>query len=748
MRTLQIGMITVFLSWAGMSFSTLEAQNLYTPGSLVGASLSGTNVGVGTNNPVALLEVNNGAMLCNGAVGATPVAGAGTRLMWVPDRTAFRAGRVTGTQWDNANIGTGSIAMGIDATATGISTVALGETATASGNYAVSTGWFSNATGEGAWASGAGTLASGQYSAVTGFLNKSTGVSSTAMGQQTQASGDYSTATGWFTLSTGTASFCSGALTNASGDYSTAMGQGSVASGGASTAIGNVVTSSFSEAVALGSFLTSSASASMAIGKGIDNANRLINNTANSLMIGYLSDVPTVFVGPSSGSGTTGDVGIGTASPNAKLHVSGGAFLADGTSGSTPASGAGTRMMWVPDKSSFRAGIVTNADWDAANIGLYSVGFGEGGRAYGDYSSTFGWECDAADFAFAAGAQCEASSTACIALGDLAVASGSNSQSIGNGSQATGLFSLAMGTNVRATNTQSMAIGVGVSTSSRMTNSQSNSLAVGFNSDIPTFFVGGASGVGTVGRVGVGTTAPSATLDVVGTGFINGMAITSDKRYKNNIETIESGLDKVMALRGTTYEYNNENGHRNNFREGLTYGFIAQEVKEVLPELVWEDEDGYYAVNYDGVLPVLVEAIKELNDKSTENAELEDRLTAMEQELEALKNLLKDASGSDSSIDITPEDEGDKNEASLSQNAPNPFENETIIGAYIPDHSSHAELVIHTLAGKEIHRETLLQRGQAQIRISGDKLQKGGQYLYSLIIDGEKIDTKKMILAN
>ena len=69
----------------------------------------------------------NGVLLVEGTTGATPVSGAGTRLMWVPAKAAFRAGVVTGTQWDDASIGTNStvgggsnnIASGLDATVGG-----------------------------------------------------------------------------------------------------------------------------------------------------------------------------------------------------------------------------------------------------------------------------------------------------------------------------------------------------------------------------------------------------------------------------------------------------------------------------------------------------------------------------------------------------------------------------------------------------------------------------------------------------
>ena len=71
-----------------------------------------------------------------------------------------------------------------------------------------------------------------------------------------------------------------------------------------------------------------------------------------------------------------GDVGIGTTSPDAKLDVENGAILAQGSTGSTPVSGAGTRMMWVPAKAALRAGEAFTNEWDNANIGQASAVLG------------------------------------------------------------------------------------------------------------------------------------------------------------------------------------------------------------------------------------------------------------------------------------------------------------------------------------------------------------------------------------
>ena len=85
---------------------------------------------------------------------------------------------------------------------------------------------------------------------------------------------------------------------------------------------------------------------------------------------------------------------------------------------------------------------------------------------------------------------------------------------------------------------------------------------------------------------------------------------TSDARLKDNITPIDDPLAKVISISGNTYDWNNESG-----KEGKDVGVIAQEIEQVLPEAVTTRKNGYLAVDYDKVVPLLVEAIKELSGK-------------------------------------------------------------------------------------------------------------------------------------
>lgn len=71
-----------------------------------------------------------------------------------------------------------------------------------------------------------------------------------------------------------------------------------------------------------------------------------------------------------------GDIGVNITAPASKFHIRDGSILFDGTTGNTPVSGGGTRLMWIPAKAAFRAGRVLATEWDNTNIGMYSAAFG------------------------------------------------------------------------------------------------------------------------------------------------------------------------------------------------------------------------------------------------------------------------------------------------------------------------------------------------------------------------------------
>jgi hypothetical protein len=125
-------------------------------------------------------------------------------------------------------------------------------------------------------------------------------------------------------------------------------------------------------------------------------------------------------------------------------------------------------------------------------------------------------------------------------------------------------------------------------------------------------YVGGGSG----GNLEM-SLSNSGTLTV--SGDVVAFGSPSDIRLKENIKPIESALEKVMKLKGVTFDWKDKEDALD--REGNPVklkkwkndiGFIAQEVKEVVPELVKENKEGMLSVRHQGVTPILLEAIKEL----------------------------------------------------------------------------------------------------------------------------------------
>lgn len=108
-----------------------------------------------------------------------------------------------------------------------------------------------------------------------------------------------------------------------------------------------------------------------------------------------------------------------------------------------------------------------------------------------------------------------------------------------------------------------------------------------------------------------------------------GVLCSSDLRKKTNVQPLDCALDKVLKLRGVTFDWTDTSLTR-----GTQIGFIAQEVQQVLPELVDANEEGFLAVRYVNAVPLLVEAIKtqarQIDELGNANAALERRLAALE----------------------------------------------------------------------------------------------------------------------
>ena len=189
---------------------------------------------------------------------------------------------------------------------------------------------------------------------------------------------------------------------------------------------------------------------------------------------------------------------------------------------------------------------------------------------------------------------------------------------------------------------------------------------------------------------------------------------TYTDKYGNEVELPEEKPSQVMTKRH--------------------FGFIAQELQQVYPDLVYEQDNGYLSVNYTELIPILVESIKELK------AEVDElKAVASKENGSTLKN------GAQETLSL-PLNQGQGAGSSMSQNIPNPFSEKTDIAIFLPESVQTATLYIYDLSGKQLEQHPVEGRGETVMTIHADKMD-AGMYVYSLIADKKVVTTKKMIVV-
>ena len=252
----------------------------------------------------------------------------------------------------------------------------------------------------------------------------------------------------------------------------------------------------------------------------------------------------------------------------------------------------------------------------------------------------------------------------------------------------------------------------------------------------------------------------------------------SDKRVKKNIKANVPGLDFINKLVPVTYNLDIESSERiiqpnirkdkdgevlplskeqldaKKQKEHVIYtGFIAQEVEEAAKSINFDfsgidkpkNDKDLYGLRYSDFVVPLVKAVQELSADNCklklENAEMHSQLIALEKRISALELLQQKNPGNPLGQSVTINDI-----ARLEQNAPNPFNSNTIIRYNVPQNINRAQIVITDLGGHNLETISLNSRGSGQVTITAGTL-ASGNYIYSLIIDGKKIDSKQMILT-
>jgi len=171
---------------------------------------------------------------------------------------------------------------------------------------------------------------------------------------------------------------------------------------------------------------------------------------------------------------------------------------------------------------------------------------------------------------------------------------------------------------MRAENSNGYAEFGTLSTYARIRAGGTNILAA--NSSSHFHYIGGSlamtlngNGLKIEEAIGVGVAA--STTDGRGD-FSNDVVAfsTSDKRLKENIKPLDNALEKVLKISGVSFDWKElteEEKKTIHGNEGHDVGVIAQEIEEVLPEVVTERDSGYKAVKYEKIVPLLIQAIKE-----------------------------------------------------------------------------------------------------------------------------------------
>jgi len=217
-------------------------------------------------------------------------------------------------------------------------------------------------------------------------------------------------------------------------------------------------------------------------------------------------------------------------------------------------------------------------------------------------------------------------------------------------------------------------------------------------------------------------TSGTLKLKVNGITMSDGYLITSDSRYKKDVTNLEGSLEKLLKMRGVAYNWDKTRNPEMGFGDEKQLGFIAQEVEKVLPEMVYTLENGYKAVNYTALIPVVVEAIKE--QQST--------IASLQDELARIKDIQSgnlDPLSASSTMTIHP----------------NPSNAAVTIGFTGIDPTAQSAIMIFDMNGKLIKTIELTSRDLNKLELAKGTLDPG-MYIVSLISNNKELHTQRLII--
>ncbi|MCU7549944.1 tail fiber domain-containing protein [Chitinophagaceae bacterium LB-8] len=262
----------------------------------------------------------------------------------------------------------------------------------------------------------------------------------------------------------------------------------------------------------------------------------------------------------------------------------------------------------------------------------------------------------------------------------------------------------------------------------------------------------------TGGRYGIYGTASGGSFNAAG--YFNGAVwatsynyIVSDRKFKQDIVPLEHTLQQLMKLKPATYLFNKEAYKSMQLPTGKQIGLIADEVKEVFPELVQQavhpaelDKDTrkelspeikYEGINYQGLIPVLVASVQELK---TLNDEHQQQIEQQQQQINDLKETV------DRLLNTLNLNGNNLTTAFLKASIPNPAQGTALIQYYVPQNSRTANIVFTDMKGAIIKSITISNKGDGQLNVN-TAAWTAGTYTYTLYINGTQTDSKKLVIA-
>lgn len=217
----------------------------------------------------------------------------------------------------------------------------------------------------------------------------------------------------------------------------------------------------------------------------------------------------------------------------------------------------------------------------------------------------------------------------------------------------------------------------------------------------------------------------------------------SDQRLKKNLSAISNPLSLLLQLSGVAYYYKSpeelsgalatEAVERVDYeslptaKADMRMGLLAQDVQELLPGLVQEAKNGSLSIVYADFIPLLIEGIKA---QQAQIAALEERLEQLENRRSKMGDEVGQAGRS----------------AQLFQNRPNPFSEQTVISYDLGSACESAQIYIHSPAGSQI-MVLELEANSKEVVLEAAQL-KAGMYTYTLVVNGQMVETKRMILQD